>query len=166
MTYQHINVQSTGAVGALVDGVDLAHLNEPALAELRQAFTQHSVLFFRKQSLSPEQHIEFAERWGDINVNRFFKAVEDYPKIAEVRKEADHKFNIGASWHTDHSYDQIPALGSILYALEVPPLGGDTLFASTCAAYDSLSDGLKKALGNLTAVHSSRHTFGAELKTR
>jgi taurine dioxygenase len=80
--------------------------------------------------------------------------------IAEVRKEADQKANIGSSWHTDHSYDQVPAMGSILYAREVPSVGGDTLFASMYSAYDALSDGLKKMLSTMNAVHSSRHAFG------
>jgi taurine dioxygenase len=97
---------------------------------------------------------------GRINVNRFFQAVETHPVIAEVRKEADQKANIGSSWHTDHSYDQAPAMGSIPYAREVPSVGGDTLFASMYAAYDALSDGLKQMLLTMKAEHSSRHVFG------
>ncbi|MBT8437582.1 MAG: TauD/TfdA family dioxygenase, partial [Gammaproteobacteria bacterium] len=96
----------------------------------------------------------------EINVNRFFQAVETHPIIAEVRKEADQKANIGAQWHTDHSYDEIPAMGSILYAREVPAVGGDTLFASMYAAYEALSDGLKQMLSTMNAEHSSRHVFG------
>ena len=161
MGYKHINVEATGAVGALVTQVDLAQLNEDALAELKTAYAQHSVLFFRDQQLTPEQHVAFAERWGEINVNRFFTPVADHPRIAEVLKEEGQQLNIGGGWHTDHSYDQIPAMGSMLYAREVPPVGGDTLFASTCAAYDTLSDGLKETLSGLKAAHSSRHVFGA-----
>jgi taurine dioxygenase len=118
------------------------------------------VIFLRDQDITPEQHIAFAERWGKINVNRFFQPTDDYPVIAEVRKEADQKANIGSTWHTDHSYDQCPAMGSILYAREVPRVGGDTLFASMYAAYDALSDGLKKMLSTIRAEHSSRHVFG------
>jgi len=88
--------------------------------------------------------------------------VEMHPQIAEVRKEPHQKTNIGAAWHTDHSYDQIPAMGSILYAREVPSLGGDTLFSSMYAAYDALSDGIKKMLAGLCAEHSSRHSFGEQ----
>ena len=126
------------------------------------AFLDYSVIFFRDQDLSPEQHIAFAERWGKININRFFKALEKYPEIAEVRKEPDHKKNIGRAWHTDHSYDQIPAMASILYAKEVPAVGGDTLFASMHAAYDGLSVGLQRTLEGLSAIHSSRHVFGKD----
>ena len=164
MSYSHIQVQSTGAVGAIVSNVDLAACSDEAFAEMQRAFSQHSVLFFREQELTPEQHILFAQRWGQINVNRFFSAVENYPSIAEVKKEKEQKFNIGGSWHTDHSYDQVPAMGSILYALEIPPVGGDTLFASTCAAFDSLSERLKETLLGMRAVHSSRHAFGANSK--
>ena len=118
------------------------------------------MVFFRDQTLTPEQHIALARQFGAINVNRFFAHADGYPEIALVVKEPDQTKNIGGGWHTDHSYDQIPALGSMLYAREVPPTGGDTLFASMYAAYDALSDGLKQTLAGLRAVHSSRHVFG------
>lgn len=155
-----MRIDSTGAVGAEVTDVNLNTLTEEEFKRLHAAFEEHSVLFFRDQNLTENEHIAFAERWGDINVNRFFTPVPDYPQIALVAKEPDQGLNIGGAWHTDHSYDQIPALGSLLYAREVPPTGGDTLFASTCAAYDSLSEGLKQTLSGLNAVHSSRHVFG------
>jgi taurine dioxygenase len=149
------------ALGAEIGGVDLSQpLGAAAFATLRQAFHAHGVIFFRDQNLTPEQHMAFARRWGDINVNRFFPAVDGYPMIAEVRKEPDQARNIGGVWHADHSYDDAPALGSALYAREVPEVGGDTVFASMYAAYDSLSDGLKATLEGLNAVHSSRHSFG------
>ncbi len=112
--------------------------------------------------MTPEQHIAVARRFGEININRFFTHADGYPEIALVSKEPDQTANIGGGWHTDHSYDVRPALGSMLYAREVPPSGGDTLFASMYAAYDALSDGLKQTLSGLRAVHSSRHVFGAE----
>ena len=84
------------------------------------------------------------KRWGKINVNRFFTNVDGYPQIATVLKEPDQKKNIGGAWHADHSYDLIPAMGSILFAHEVPNKGGDTLFASMYSAYESLSESLKK----------------------
>jgi taurine dioxygenase len=153
----------TPALGAEILGVDLAAgPSEVQLGELRQAYDRYGVIFFRDQDLTPERHIAFARRWGEINVNRFFQPVEGYPEIAEVRKEPEQRENIGSNWHTDHSYDQVPALGSILYAREVPELGGDTLFAGMAAAYDALSAGLKTALEGLTARHSSRHVFGPD----
>ncbi len=151
------------ALGAEIDGVDIAAgIDERQFAEIRRAFVEYGVIFLRDQDITPDQHIEFAERWGQINVNRFFQAVPTHPRIAEVRKEPEQKANIGAQWHTDHSYDRVPALGSILYAREVPSVGGDTLFASMYAAYEALSDGLKAMLSRMNAEHSSRHSFGAE----
>jgi taurine dioxygenase len=149
------------ALGAEISGIDIARgIDDEQFGELRQAFVDYSVIFLRDQDITPDQHIAFAERWGKINVNRFFKATETHPVIAEVRKEAHQKTNIGAAWHTDHSYDQCPAMGSILYAREIPSVGGDTLFASMYAAYDALSDGLKRMLSTMNAEHSSRHSFG------
>ena len=163
MSYRTLDIQPlAGALGAEVHGIDLAgDICEAQFAELRHAFGEYGVIFFRDQGLSPEQHIGFAERWGAININRFFATVDGYPMIAEVRKEPHQEKNIGGGWHTDHSYDQIPALGSILYAHEVPESGGDTMFASMYLAYETLSDGLKQTLEGLRAVHSSRHVFGA-----
>jgi len=152
----------SGAVGAEIFGVDLSQpLSDGTFGEIRQTFLEHGVVFFRDQTLTPEQHIAAAGRFGPININRFFKHVDGHPQIAEVRKEPEQKTNIGGGWHTDHSYDQVPALGSMLLARELPKTGGDTLFASMSRAYDALSDGLKATLAGLRAVHSSRHVFGA-----
>ncbi|MCZ6886849.1 MAG: TauD/TfdA family dioxygenase [Gammaproteobacteria bacterium] len=166
MKFEHISLTpASPAVGAFVEGVQLSdQLSDATLVELRLAHAIHGVLFFRDQTLTPEQHIDFAEQIGDINVNRFFTPVADHPKIAEVRKEPEQTTNIGGGWHTDHSYDQVPALGSILYSLEVPPIGGDTIFTSMYAAYEALSDGMKETLSTLNGVHSSRHVFGASAK--
>jgi len=161
-TYNKIKVTPVSRfVGAEVSGVDIAAgIDDEQFDEIRRAFVEHGVIFFRDQDITPDQHVEFAQRWGAINVNRFFQAVETHPMIAEVRKEAHQKTNIGARWHTDHSYDEFPALGSLLYARAVPSLGGDTLFSSMYAAYEALSDGMKKFLRGLRAEHSSRHSFG------
>ncbi len=153
---------ASAALGAEIRGLDLSQdLSDAQLAELRRALAHFGVIFFRDQDLTPERHIAFAERWGPINVNRFFRPVAGYPMIAEVVKEPHQATNIGGDWHTDHSYDRVPALGSILYAREVPAVGGDTLYASMYLAYETLSDGLKATLEGLRAHHSSRHAFGA-----
>jgi len=158
---------SGGGVGALVEGIDLARdVSDNVAGLLRQALGDNGVLFFRGQDLSPESHIALAERFGAINVNRFFAHVDGYPMIAEVRKEPAQKENIGGGWHTDHSYDLEPAMGSILVARELPDSGGDTLFANMYLAYENLSDGLKETLDGLQAVHSSRHAFGADSRYR
>lgn len=160
--YKTISVSPLSpALGGEISGVDIAAgIGDEQFAEIRQAFVDYGVIFLRDQDISPDQHIEFARRWGEINVNRFFQPVVTHPIIAEVRKEPEQKSNIGSSWHTDHSYDQLPAMGSILYAREVPSVGGDTLFASMYAAYEALSEGMKKMLLSMNAEHSSRHVFG------
>ncbi len=151
----------SGACGAEVFGIDLERELTPERVEALQAgLGEYGVLVFRGQSLSPEGHLAMGEAFGGVNINRFFKAADGYPGIAEVRKEPDQKENIGGAWHTDHTYDIEPALGSILVARELPPFGGDTQFSSMYAAYDALSDGLKAMLSGMKAVHSSRHVFG------
>lgn len=148
------------AVGAQIDKLDINRCSEAQLQALKRALATFGVLVLPEQQLQPQQQVDFAQRLGEININRFFKASDEHPLIAEVRKEAHQKANIGSSWHTDHSYDQQPALGSILYAKELPPAGGDTLFQSMHAAWASLSDGLKHVVAGLRAKHSSRHVFG------
>src|SRR5690349_14075133 len=128
MRNSHFDIRpASPAVGAEILGADLSRPLSPAeTAELRGALADHGVIFFRDQEITPEQHIAFAESFAPININRFFKAVPGHPQIAEVRKEPEQTANIGGGWHTDHSYDQVPALGSILVAREVPDSGGDT----------------------------------------
>jgi taurine dioxygenase len=149
-------------VGVEAHGVDLNTIDDAGFDALRRAVADHGVLFVRDQTLTPEQHIAFARRWGPIDVNKYFPANGGYPEIAEVRKTENQQTNIGGGWHTDHSYDQVPAMGSILLARETPPTGGDTLFASLGAAFDSLSDGLKTTLRGLRAVHSADHIYSAD----
>lgn len=155
------------ALGAEIAGVDLSKPLSPAMVRaIRSALASNGVIFFREQVLSPADHVAFAQNFGPINVNRFFRAVEGFPMIGEVRKDPEHKRNMGGNWHTDHSYDAAPALGSILVARELPSFGGDTLFASMYAAYEALSDGLKRTLAGLRALHSSRHVFGPNGRNR
>ncbi len=156
---------SGGGVGAFVEGIDLARdLSDNVVGTLRSAIGEHGVLFFRDQELSPEGHIDFAEKFGPINVNRFFAHVDGYEKIAQVLKEPNQKKNIGGGWHTDHTYDTEPAMGSILVARETPEFGGDTMYASTTRAYETLSDGFRSILKGLNGVHSSRHVFGPQAR--
>lgn len=149
----------TGGLGAEIFGADVRRSGD--IGPIKDAFATYSVIILRNQDVTPDEHLAFARQFGEINVNRFFKPVESHPEIATVLKEKDQKRAIGEGWHTDHSYDQIPALGSILHAIDMPPYGGDTVFASMGAAYDALSPTLRQFLDGLTAVHSSRHAFGA-----
>lgn len=154
-------VTSGGGVGAFIEGLDLSDgVTDNVVGALREALGAHGVLFFRDQNLTPEQHCALAEQFGPININRFFAHVEGYPMIAEVRKEPEQTSNIGGSWHTDHSYDEEPALGSILLARETPTQGGDTVFANMYTAFETLSEGMKETLSGMRAVHSSARAFG------
>lgn len=155
----------SGALGAEIVGVDFAAgVDNETFDRIRETFLDCGVIVIRDQVLTPGQHLAAARRFGGINVNRFFTPVDGHPEVAEVRKEAHQKRNIGSKWHTDHSYDDVPALGSMIYAIEIPPAGGDTLFANMSLAYETLSDGMKEMLSKLEAVHSSRHVFGPGYK--
>ena len=151
-----------GALGAEVSGVDLARkLPDATIAEIRQALLTHLVIFFRDQHLTPEQHLALGRRFGPLQVHDFVEAMPDYPEILEVRKEPEETRNFGGGWHTDVSYLERPSLGSLLYALEAPEYGGDTLFANQYLAYETLSDGMKRMLDGLTAMHSARRPYGS-----
>jgi taurine dioxygenase len=156
-----LEIEPLPGVGAEVRGIDLsADLSGETFGALRRAFADNGVLFFRDQDISEDDHIAFARRWAPININRFFAAHPAHPEIAMVSKEPAQRDNIGGGWHTDHSYDLVPAMGSMLVARELPPEGGNTLFASMYAAYDALSEGFRRTLESLNAVHSARHVFG------
>jgi taurine dioxygenase len=157
-----LEIRPHGNIGAEILGVDLARLNDADLARIRAAFADHGVVFFRDQTINEDQHIAFARAFGRININRFFAAHPRYPEIALVIKEPHQTHNIGDGWHTDHSYDAEPALGSVLVAREVPSRGGATAFASMYAAYDALPRDLRERVEHLRAIHSARHVFGSK----
>ena len=146
--------------GVEIADIDLGNLSSEQAVALQQALFEHGVLFVRGQDLSPEGHLRLAGQIGSIVLNKFFQHLPEYSDIAEVRKEKEQRANIGGGWHADHSYDEIPALGSILVARELPESGGDTLFANMYAAYDGLSPGMQQMLEGLRAVHSSEHLYG------
>jgi len=156
-----IAIRRLDPVGAEIRGVDLARLDDADFAVIRRAFADHGVVFFRDQEIDEAQHIAFARRIGPITINRFFAAHPRYPEIALVVKEPHQRDNIGGGWHTDHSYDAEPALGSVLVARDLPPAGGATAFASMTAAHDALPAALRARIDGLQAVHSARHVFGS-----
>ena len=164
-TDMSITITPTIDAGAYISGIDLNDVTVSDVEKIKAALGAYGVAFFRDQSITSENHIAFATRFGAININRFFTPLVDYPQIAQVLKEPEHDTNIGEKWHTDHSYDQIPALGSVLVARELPASGGDTLFVNMFAAYDALSSEMKNKLDGLTATHSSRHVFGGKDET-
>ncbi len=151
-----------GGCGAEVLGVDLRDPSAAEMVAIRQAYADNGVIFFRDQSLTEDEHIAFARRWGAIDINKFFPHIAGYPEIARVGKEKEQKTNIGGGWHTDHSYDEIPAMGSILVARVLPSAGGDTLFANMYAAYETLDAETKREIEDLNAVHSNAHVFGSK----
>lgn len=148
--------------GVEVAGVDLAQVDGAELDALRDAVHDHGVAVLREQELSPEAHIALAERWGGIDINNYFPLQDEYPQIAIVRKAENQTTNIGGGWHTDHSYDQVPAMGSILVARTLPPSGGDTLFAHMGAAYDDLPQEVKAEIEGLEAFHTADHVYKAD----
>jgi taurine dioxygenase len=158
MTYQRIDVKPVaGACGAEVTGVDLSQsLDNETFAEIHQAFLDHQVLFFRDQNLTEDEHKAFGRRFGDLNIHPRYVPLEGHPEIFPIRKDPEDKRIVGESWHHDLTHLPAPPLGSVLYALKVPPVGGDTMFSSQYAAYDALSDGLKETLDGMTAVHDNR----------
>ncbi len=155
-----LDLERLSGCGAVVRGLDVRAADDRDVDLLRQTVFDRGVVFLEDQQLTPEDQIAFAKRLAPIVVNRYFPKTERYPEIAKVEKAETQVTNIGGGWHTDHSYDQVPAMGSVLLAIETPPTGGDTLFADMYAAYDALSDGLKATLGTLKARHASAHVFG------
>lgn len=146
--------------GALIEGLDATRATDAQIDALRETVFHRGVAFLRDQTMTPEDQIAFARRIAPIVVNRYFPKTERYPEIAKVEKGEAQVTNIGGGWHTDHSYDEAPAMGSVLLAINTPPSGGDTQFADMYAAYDALSDGLKATLETLKARHTSAHVFG------
>ena len=157
MEYKHIQVKPiSGALGAEIHGVDLAHLEDEIFAEIHHAFLENLVIFFRDQTITPDQQVAFSARFAPIGYYPFLKGLPDHPAVIEVRKEPEDELNFGGVWHTDTAYLAKPPMGSVLYAKEIPENGGDTMFANLYLAYETLSDPMKAMLNGRKAVNSSR----------
>jgi taurine dioxygenase len=145
-----------GALGAEVLGIDLARdMDEAMTRRLRELWLEHQVLFFRDQQLPPAQFLEFARKWGEVIEYPFVKGIEGFPLIIPVVKLEHERNNFGGIWHSDTAYLENPPMASMLVAREVPPFGGDTLFAGQYAAYEALSPGMKEMLDGMMALNSS-----------
>src|SRR6185437_7670170 len=144
--YQRIETHKiAGALGAEVEGVDLSReLDDETLGEIRSALLENCVIFFRDQSFTPDQQLVFARRWGEIHFHPFMEGMKSHPEILEIVKTPTDKKNFGGSWHTDQMFSPQPAMGTMLYAKQVPSAGGDTMFTNQYLAYESLSDGMKR----------------------
>lgn len=152
--YRHLDVQKiAGSLGAEVRGVDLSQdISGEVLAELRAALLDNLVIAIRGQNITPAQQLTFARRWGDIHLHPFMQGMDEYPEILNIVKRPTDKKNFGGSWHTDQMFSPSPAMGTMLYAKEVPSAGGDTLFTNQYLAYESLSDAMKAIAGQLRTV--------------
>lgn len=156
MGYQHIDVQPVaGALGAEIHGVDLGQsMDDATFNEIHTAYLEHQVIFFRDQHMTPDQHKAFGRRFGALNIHPQYFPLDGHPEILPILKEPDAANNIGGVWHADVTFFPEPVMGSILYALDVPEVGGDTMFASQYLAYETLSSGMQDMLGAMTATHS------------
>ena len=145
-----------GALGAEITGVDLAtDLVDETVAEIRRAWLEHLVVFFRDQVLGPGEFLAFARRIGEPVEYPFVKGIDGFPEIIAVTKLPHETVNFGGIWHSDTVYLERPPMATMLVAREVPPYGGDTMFANMYAAYDALSPGMQRLLEGLRAVNSS-----------
>jgi taurine dioxygenase len=145
-----------GALGAEISGVDLSQGVSPAqAAEIRQALLEHQVIFLRDQPLTPRQYLDFANAMGEPIEYPFVKGIDGFPTIIEVKKLEHERVNFGGVWHSDTTYLENPPMGSMLLAREIPPYGGDTLFANQEMAYEALSATMKRLLGGLTGISAS-----------
>tara|TARA_R110002126_G_scaffold86367_8_gene208494 strand:+ start:1066 stop:1908 length:843 start_codon:yes stop_codon:yes gene_type:complete len=145
-----------GAMGAEIHGVDASReLDDTTVAALRKALLDHLVVFLPDQTLTPEQQLRFARRFGEPMIYPFVKGLDGFPEVTPILKKEEDRNNFGGIWHSDTVYQDEPPMGTMLYALELPPFGGDTLFANQYLAYDSLSDGMKALLAPLKAINIS-----------
>jgi taurine dioxygenase len=165
LTFDAFEVRPVGAtIGAEVGGIDLrAPLDDAVVAELERCLHEYKVLFFRDQPLTPGQHVDFARRFGELEVHPFIRSNPEHPELVRFEKEA----TVGGyenGWHSDVSWRECPSLGAVLHAVELPAVGGDTLFADMYAAYDGLEPGLQEQIAGLSAVHDFSMVFGHTVK--
>src|SRR5438046_5023279 len=146
----------SGAVGAEIFGADLAQeLDAETVAAIRKVWLDHLVIFFRDQDLPPPRLLALARRFGEPIEYPFVKGIEAFPEITPVIKLENERVNVGGLWHSDTTYLDTPPMDTMLVAREVPPVGGDTLFANMYLAYETLSPGMRRLLDGLVAVNSS-----------
>lgn len=162
MSYQHIELRLLGStLGAEVTGVDLSQsLNEATIKEIRTAWLDHLVLFFRDQDITPEQHKAFALYFGEFQKPGFVPTLENDPHIKVQEYDKYSQIGSDITWHADDTFAEIPSKCSVLYALDVPDAGGDTIWANMQAAYEALSEPVQKFLSGLIAVHDLVATMG------
>ncbi len=141
-------------IGTEVLGVDLRDVSDGEMSYLRQLLLERKVIFFRDQDITVEEHKAFGRRWGELESIPFLAHVPGHPEVLHIVRDKDNKSRENV-WHSDVSWREVPSFGSILRAVKVPEVGGDTLFADMCAAYDGLPDYLKRAAEGLRAIHTN-----------
>jgi taurine dioxygenase len=150
-----------GTIGAEIHNVDVSQeLDDATIADIRKALLDHCVIFFRDQKLDAERHKAFTRRFGKIFIHPNYAGMQADPEIVVITREPGDKHIVGEDWHADTTMVREPPMGAILYGVEVPPYGGDTLFANQYLAYETLSDGMKRMLSGLKAIHSDRKVAG------
>jgi taurine dioxygenase len=162
MTYASIQVEKlTPHAGAEIRGADLSQpLDERTFKEIHAALIDNGVIFFRDQHLTPAQQKAFGRLFGELHLHPAApRELPEHPEILVIHADENSKHVAGENWHSDVSCDLEPPMGSILYMHELPPVGGDTLFASMYAAYDGLSEPMKRMLEPLTAMHEGEHVY-------
>lgn len=161
LTWDHLDLRRLSpTIGAEVRGIDLCTELDPAVvAEIDSALAHHKVLVFRDQALTPEQHLAFARRFGELEVHPFIPSTTGYPELVRFAKSADVA-GYENSWHHDVTWRARPSRAAVLHAIEVPDVGGDTLFSDMTAAYDALDDDLRRRIDGLDAAHDFTRTFG------
>ena len=155
------------AIGAAVEGVDLARVSDTQFARIHDALMAHHVIFFRGQQLSTENLVAFARRWGEPQAatESSFGKLDGFAEIDVLDYDAAHPpYVTQEMWHTDFTGREKPTMGSVLYALEVPESGGDTIWVSLAAAYDALSDRMKNYLADMRAEHRTIKAFGDDIR--
>lgn len=151
----------TPAIGGLVQGIDLNHIDEATAAAIRTALLQHQVLFFRHQNLAAAEQATLAGLFGSLHVHPIFPHIPDVPEVMILDSHAQD-LRDNESWHTDVTFSRTPPLGCVLQAIKIPPYGGDTLWASGTAAFAALPPALQQKLSGLTAEHDIRLSFPLE----
>jgi taurine dioxygenase len=166
--YRYVTVEPhAGACGAVVGGVNLgAELDDPVVAEVRRALLDHQVIFFRDQSLTPEEQVAFSRRFGPYSPVPFVEAIAEHAEVIAVVRDPSEQPGLvfGGLWHSDFSFLPEPPMGSILHAIEVPPYGADTIWANQYLAYRGLSRGMRRVVDRLRGVHSAVNAYSPKMQ--
>jgi len=149
-----MNIEQVGPVGAEITGIDLSVSEEIYINEIKEAFLKYSVLIFKNQELDLTGLRNVSLIWGQPLIHPVFKGIEDYPEIIKIQNLGE-KYHTNAHWHSDVTFENEPPDATLLYSIEIPDEGGDTLFSSQYLAYEGLSEALKEDLDDKLAVHSN-----------